>query len=198
MDDHTAPLVPPVDVRSAGPGQAEGSQMRTSEVKAAMASASPKDVATETLKVLRGIHGPLEKLEQKVDNQEKRLDKVEKQDVASSQDSSFPSREQGKTANGESCLIVTCSVVGTVTYAIVFNLDNPAARGYSFYEPLRSRLLKQMDNETKDDPYFSDNDFVASSTMFLSAKWWQYHAARFQVFRPDRRSTKPSEWLIAL
>ncbi|PMD42010.1 hypothetical protein L207DRAFT_580690 [Hyaloscypha variabilis F] len=105
--------------------------------------------------------------------------------------------------------VITSIVVGVITYAIVFNLDNLADKGWKLYKPVRSRVLYRMetgkwreeedDEETlhKDNVEKSNNE-EAKSPPPTKAKSWTKHAKKFHSFGPDRDKVKPSEWWILL
>ncbi|ETS81000.1 hypothetical protein PFICI_06002 [Pestalotiopsis fici W106-1] len=72
--------------------------------------------------------------------------------------------------------VITASLVGFVTYAIVFNLGNIKEALGKVYSGYRMRLLQQMEN---------DKDLS-----------WQEFRKQFKQFPPNPQQTRPSEWWI--
>ncbi|PMD53183.1 uncharacterized protein K444DRAFT_646874 [Hyaloscypha bicolor E] len=106
--------------------------------------------------------------------------------------------------------VVTSIVVGAITYAIVFNLDSLADKGWKLYIPVRIRVLHRMETgnwgEEKDeegklqkmDKVEKSNKEDTKSSSQPKAESWTEHAKRFHSFGPDRDRVKPSEWWILL
>lgn len=90
--------------------------------------------------------------------------------------------------------ITTSIVVGAVTYAVVFNMNNLVRQVSLLYKPIRSRILKHMEGDTDDSGIQNDEKKNESQ----DRDWWPTNAERFHVFGPEKQQTKPSEWLIIM
>ncbi|KAJ3484562.1 hypothetical protein NLG97_g7021 [Lecanicillium saksenae] len=72
--------------------------------------------------------------------------------------------------------IVTAILVGAVTYAIVFNLENMAGFFGRLYNARKERLLHNMENDKK--------------------SYWREVRDRFEEFPPNEERKTPSEWWV--
>lgn len=73
--------------------------------------------------------------------------------------------------------IVTAVVVGFVTYAIVFNLDNIARSCSRVYLGRRTRLVNQMQNNA-------------------TSPYWRERGASLEVFQPNEDYRTSSKWWV--
>lgn len=104
--------------------------------------------------------------------------------------------------------VVTSILIGAVTYAIVFNLDNIASHLWKIYEPFRTKMLQRMEAEKKEpvvrgDKEASDQEDEEATGQKEEAvnqgnketkpndRGWVKRAKAFHTFGPKRDRTKP-------
>jgi hypothetical protein len=72
-------------------------------------------------------------------------------------------------------LFAVMIIIGTVTLALVFNLDHVARSTYGYYDGLKRKAIKPMKKDTDT---------------------WKDLAKKYESFEPLPADTKPSEWWV--